>query len=187
MFSVGMMTQTAAIVGQFESLNYATVMMLIMIFGIIGSYVLGVIDTAIGTKKAIAIAVVIMILSGVFGMIQNAGCLIVSLILLAVFMGASSNFTVSAAAQYWRREDFSSVFACLNPIANIFNAIAPTVIAFLLYTSLGYRLCFAVTAICGVISLILILLFSGKHVKEVDDKYRQEAGKALDDELSSRK
>lgn len=187
MFSVGMMTQTATIVAQFETLNYTMVMMLIMVFGIIGSYILGVIDTWIGTKKAIAIAVIVMILSGIFGVIPNAVCLIVSLILLAVFMGASSNFTVSAAAQYWRREDFSSVFACLNPVANIFNAIAPTVIAFLLYTAFGYRLCFVVTAVCGAVSLVLILLFSTKHVKEVDDKYRAAAGKPLDDELSGRK
>lgn len=187
MFSVGMMTQTAKIVSHFDSLNYATVMMLIMIFGIIGSYILGVLDTRFGTKKAITISVIVMILSGVFGLINHAGCLMVSLILLAVFMGASSNFTVSAAAQYWRREDFSSVFACLNPVANIFNAIAPTVIAFLLYTSLGYRLCFAVTVICGIIGLILILLFSGKHIKIVDDKYRTAAGKPLDDILLERK
>lgn len=187
MFSVGMMTQTATIVAQFETLNYTMVMMLIMVFGIIGSYILGVIDTWIGTKKAIAIAVIVMILSGIFGVIPNAACLIVSLILLAVFMGASSNFTVSAAAQYWRREDFSSVFACLNPVANIFNAIAPTVIAFLLYTAFGYRLCFVVTAVCGAVSLVLILLFSAKHVKEVDDKYRAAAGKSLDDKLSGRK
>lgn len=187
MFSVGMMTQTATLVSQFDSLNYATVMMLIMIFGIVGSYILGVLDTRFGTKKAITIAVVVMILSGIFGLINNAGALMISLILLAVFMGASSNFTVSAAAQYWRREDFSSVFACLNPIANIFNAIAPTVIAFLLYTAFGYRLCFVVTVICGIVGLILILAFSGKHVKVVDDKYRKAAGKPLDDVLLERK
>ena len=79
------------------------------------------------------------------------------------------------------------MFACLNPVANIFNAIAPTVIAFLLYTAFGYRLCFVVTAVCGAVSLVLILLFSVKHVKEVDDKYRAAAGKPLDDELSGRK
>ena len=187
MFSVGMMTQTAAIVAQFESLNYGMIMTLIMVFGIIGSYTLGILDTKFGTKKAIAIAVVIMILSGVFGIIQNAACLMIALILLAVFMGASSNFTVSAAAQYWRREDFSSVFSCLNPIANIFNAVAPTVIAFLLYTAVGYRLCFIAIAVAGVVSLILILLFSAKHVKEIDDKYREKAGKPLDDALCGRK
>lgn len=187
MFSVGMMTQTATIVSQFETLNYGMVMTLIMVFGIIGSYGLGVLDTKFGTKKAIAIAVIMMILSGVFGTINNQTCLIIALILLAIFMGASSNFTVSAAAQYWRREDFSSVFSCLNPIANIFNAIAPTVIAMLLYTTVGYRLCFIVTAIVGVIALILILSFSSKHIKAVDDKYRKEAGKVLDDALVGRK
>ena len=32
-----------------------------------------------------------------------------------------------------------------------------------------------------------MLLFSAKHVKEKDDKYRQAAGKSLDDALVGRK
>ena len=48
-------------------------------------------------------------------------------------------------------------------------------------------LCGCIAAVCGAVSLVLILLFSVKHVKEVDDKYRAAAGKPLDDELSGRK
>lgn len=187
MFSVGMMTQSSYVLASYETINFGLVMALVMVFGIIGSYVLGVIDTAIGTKKAMIIAVVIMVISGVIGAVPQANCLVAAMLLLAVFMGASSNFTVSVAAQYWRREDFPSVFACLNPIANIFNAFAPTVVAMLIYSFFGYRLCFIVIAIAGVIGIVLMLLFSKKHVKAVDDKYREAAGKPLDEELATRK
>lgn len=46
---------------------------------------------------------------------------------------------------------------------------------------------FTVSAIIGVICLVLILLFKPAHVKETDDKYRTAAGKELDDALAGRK
>ena len=192
MFSVGVMTQTASIIGPFEAElsfvgGYTGVMMLICIFGCIGSYILGLIDTKFGTKKALIISVMIMIIAGILGTIANAVALLLGLICLALFMGASSNFTVSAAAQYWRREDFASVFAVVNPIANLFNAIGPMIVAILLYSSMGYRGIFVVTAIAGVVCMVLLMLFKPSHVKEVDDKYRKAAGKPLDDALVGRK
>ena len=65
MVAVGMMTQSAAIVANFESLDYTKIMAMIIIFGLIGSYVLGLIDTKIGTKKSMMIAIAIMILVGI--------------------------------------------------------------------------------------------------------------------------
>lgn len=46
---------------------------------------------------------------------------------------------------------------------------------------------FVVTAIVAVICIILMLLFSAKHVKEKDDTYRTAAGKKLDNALEGRK
>jgi len=192
MFSVGMMTQTSAIIGQFEGQldfvgGYTGIMLLICIFGCIGSYILGLLDTRLGTRKAVAISVCIMIVAGILGIIPNAIALLISMICLALFMGASSNFTVSAAAQYWRREDFSSIFAVINPVANVLCALGPTVIAMLLYSSFGYQSIFVVTLVIGIISLILTMLFKPSRIKTRDDKYRTAAGKPLDDALEGRK
>ena len=104
-----------------------------------------------------------------------------------MFMGASSNFTVSVAAQYWRREDFSGVFACVNPISNIFNAVAPTIVAILIASVMGVRAVFIFLLVAGIIGLILMLAFSGSHMKSVDDAYRKEAGKPIDNVLVGRK
>ena len=38
MFSVGMMTQTSAMIGTYEELNYQIIMMFVCVFGLIGSY-----------------------------------------------------------------------------------------------------------------------------------------------------
>lgn len=194
MFSVGTMTQTNAILGQMgEGLNrfggFAGVMTMIMIFGLIGSYLLGILDQKMGTKRAMIIACAVMFLAGLLGTIsspEKPGLLVAGLICLALFMGASSNFTVSLAAQYWRREDFSTVFAAVNPIANLLSALGPMIIAIVMIAK-GYNMIFTVICIAGVISVILVALSSAKHIKEKDDKYREAAGKPLDDALEGRK
>ena len=189
--SVGMMTQTAPILGSYGiasgTSQFSMAMLGICVAACFGSWLLGVLDTKFGTKLAIVIAVIVMIVGGVAGAIRGSlPCLVIALFCLAVFMGASSNFTVSAAAQYWRREDFSSVYSCVNPIANILQALGPMVIAMLVSTQ-GANTAFAVVGVFGVISLILILLFRPERVKALDDRYRQAAGKPLDDVLVGRK
>lgn len=191
MGAVGTMTQSNAIIAAFPALDYAVIMMVIALFGAIGSWLLGVLDTKFGTKKSMIISTVLMILSGVLGVLATitgvSVFVVISLIFVAMFMGASSNYTVSVAAQYWRREDFSGVFSCVNPVANIFNAIAPTIVAALIFSSLGVTAVFIFLGVAGVVGLILMIMFSNGHIKEVDDKYRKDAGKPLDDVLVGRK
>lgn len=193
MTAIGMMTQTVSIIGSFgydaTSPEFGMIMLGVAVVACIGSYVLGLIDTKCGTKTAILISTVLMIIGGIFGTIHSFPCLIVALFCLAVFMGSSSNFTVSGAVQYWRIEDFPSVFARVNPIANVINAAGPMVIAALLFSkgAPNPAVPFLFVAICGVVSLVLILLFKPINVKKLDDKYRAAAGKPLDDALVGRK
>lgn len=183
--SVGMMTQTNAIIGEgIAGLNFGAIMGMVMIFALIGSYVLGLIDGKFGTKTAITVSVIIMLLAGILGGIGGVAML-PAIILLAIFMGAGSNFTVSGAAQYWRREDFGTVFGIINPIANIIQALGPMMVAFTIAKSVNTP--FWVVTVIAVISLVLILCFKPANVKAVDDKYRAKAGKPLDDALVGRK
>ncbi len=197
MASIAAMTQSSTIIGYFPNLNYTIIMMVIAVFGAIGSFLLGFLDTRIGTKRAMMITVILMVCSGVIGYIATmtgvGGLVVFSLILLAMFMGASSNFTVSVSVQYWRREDFQGVFACVNPISNVFNALAPTIATALLFGMMredgtpNVPAVFIMIAIAGVVGIICMAIFKGEHVKKVDDKYREAAGKPLDDALVGRK
>lgn len=183
--SVGMMTQTNTIIGEgIAGLEFGAIMGMVMIFALIGSFVLGLIDGKFGTKTAIVVSVIVMLIAGILGGIGGVA-LLPAIILLAIFMGAASNFTVSGAAQYWRREDFSSVFGVVNPIANIIQALGPMMVAFTIAKSVNTP--FWVVAVIAVISLILVLCFKPAKVKATDDKYRAKAGKPLDDVLVGRK
>ena len=184
--SVGMMTQTNAIIGDgIAGLEFGAIMGMVMIFALVGSYVLGLLDGKFGTKTAITVSVIVMLIAGILGGIGGVA-LLPAIILLAIFMGAASNFTVSAAAQYWRREDFPSVFAAVNPIANILHAFGATIFATTI-AAISVKAPFVITAVVSVICLVMILCFKPAKVKAADDKYRAKAGKPLDDALVGRK
>lgn len=191
MFSVGVMTQSTIIFGSagFNQQQTGMMQMGIMICGLIGSVLLGFLDEKLGTKKAMIIGCVFMLIAGICGGISGGkpALVVVAMLFLAVFMGASSNFTVSLAAQYWRREDFGTVFAAVNPIANMINNIGPMLIGMIMGMTGSYIMIFVVCAVMGVLSIILLFLFNPAHVKEKDDKFRKEAGKPLDDALVGRK
>ena len=193
--SIGLMSQSNAIINNYaEELSfvggYTGVMMLVMIFGMIGSFVLGVLDQKLGTKKAMIISSCLMIIGGALGLIDNAYALLLAMIFVAMFMGASSNFGVSCAAQYWRREDFSRIFTLSSPIGSMISSASPALIAALLFGATGYKGhagAFTLVLIAGIVALVVMLLYSPAHIKAMDDKYRAEAGKPLDDALVGRK
>lgn len=190
--SVGMMTQLVPILNEHTDElasigGYTTVMIGAAIIAAAGSWLLGIIDTKIGTRRTVLIALIFMIISGILGTFDNVYTLLAAVFALAVYEGAASNFTVSGAAQYWRREDYANVFAVVNPVANIMQAAGPMVIAMIATLAMGYRGSFLLSAILGVIGLILLLCFRPAHVKEKDDKYRAAAGKPLDNTLAGRK
>jgi MFS family permease len=188
--SIGLMSQSNAIITAYPELNYTTVMAMVMIFGCIGSFVLGILDQKLGTRKAMIISTCLMIIGGILGLINNATALMIAMIFVAMFMGASSNFGVSHAAQYWRREDFSRIFTLSSPIGSAISSASPALIAALLFGATGYKGhsgAFTFVLIAGVVALVVMLLHKPAHIKEMDDKYRAAAGKPLDDELVGRK
>ncbi len=191
MSSVGLMKTLVPMLASYgnplmSKFGLSPIMLSIAFIACFGSWLLGVIDTKLGTKKAIIIAVVLMLISGVCGMFPAVVPLAIAMVTLAIYQGAASNFTVSGAARYWRREDFANVFAVVNPTSNIIQAVGPMLIAVVATSVISYRASFILITCLAVVSLIMILCFSPKHVNDVDAKLREEAGKPLDDELLKR-
>ena len=89
--AVGMMTQTVAIIGSYgidsHSADFGMIMLGTAVITAFGSWLLGVLDTKFGTKTAMLVAIVLMIISGVFGSIKSFPTLLVALGCLAIFFG----------------------------------------------------------------------------------------------------
>lgn len=176
--SVGAASQIINILSYYPDFyaKYGTIATaMVTVVACLGSYIIGILDTKLGTKKAVIIACVFAVLTGVFGFIQSVPTLLIGFYMLMVFEGAASNFTVSLSAQYWSGEDFPSVFGLANPVANAIQAFGPTMII-MLGLSYGYHVTLGVIGILGVVSLILICMVNPKHIEEVNAKYRKEAG-----------
>jgi len=184
--SVGAMTQVMVLISQFgfvvDNAPTASGAILLLVFagiGCLGSWILGMIDTKFGTKIAIAISSIFMVLSAIFcyiGTTSNSAALfIIGFACLQIFMGASSNFTVSSAAQYWRREDFPSAFSFINPLANLICAFGPMLIAGVGFSA-GFHVVWIIVGVLGVIALVLTLIFKPARILSCDRKYRKEAG-----------
>ena len=98
--AVGLMTQTMMILGNFAAElepigGFGIVMLGVAVVACLGSWLLGVLDTKFGTKAAITISVAVMVVGGFIGSIRSLPALLIGMACVAVFMGASSNFTVS--------------------------------------------------------------------------------------------
>ncbi|MBQ9814253.1 MAG: hypothetical protein IJM53_01030 [Lachnospiraceae bacterium] len=170
----------------FMSNPISAVLFLMGIFAIIGSYVLGLLDTRFGTKPAIIITAISIIIMGVLGMFNNPWTLFVATMLLGVYMGAGSNFGFSLLVRYWRPEDFPAVYTGAPPINSVVNAVLPYIFAALATTAWGYHATFAFVGVLGVISLIMEAAFSPKKLADYDNKLRVAAGLEADNVLYDR-
>ncbi|MBQ6369708.1 MAG: MFS transporter [Parasporobacterium sp.] len=188
--AVGVMTQVMPIFMQFGYVAFtdhgisptavgAILLLVNAAIACAGSWILGIIDTKFGTKKAILISDIFMILSGIFCYIGNSTMnnvvFLIGFWFLQIFMGASSNFTVSSAAQYWKREDFPSAYSYINPLANLICAFGPIIVAGI-GAAAGFTTVWIVIFGLGVLATILTLAFKPSRLMERDKLYRREAG-----------
>lgn len=176
--SVGAMTQIIGILNTYPDFyaKYGTVAtFMVTVVACAGSYIIGLLDTRIGTKKAVIISCVFAVLTGVIGVFASVPTLLIGFYLLCIFEGAASNFAVSISAQYWKREDFPSVYGVINPVVNVIQAFGPMAIT-MIGLRFGFHITLGIIGIFGIVALILICLVNPEHVRELDNKYRLEAG-----------
>ncbi len=181
--SVGAMAQVVNILNtypDFYARHGTLAMVFVTIIACVGSYVIGLLDTRFGTKRAMLITCVFAILTGVIGVIVSLPTLLIGFYMLVIYMGAASNFTVSLSAQFWNREDFAAVYGIANPVANVIQAFGPMMIV-MLGMRIGYHWTLGVIGVLGVIALILLLFAKPAHIEEKNKQYRLEAGKPVEE------
>lgn len=161
-----------------------SVLFILGIFAMFGSWLLGVIDTKFGTKVAILITAIMTVISGILGMLHNPACTVAACWILGLFMGASSNFGLSCVVRYWRREDFQAVSAGAPPVGTAISAVMPYAVAAL--GKISYDYAFLMVVILGVICIVMNRLFSEKRLAAYDNKLREEAGLEVDNVLYDR-
>lgn len=155
------------------------------IFACFGSWLLGVLDTKYGTKRAVFITSWIMLIAGVLGIIGNVWCAVAACWCLGLFMGAASNFGLSSIVRYWRAEDFPSVMSGAPPLGTVIGAAFPFIVASIA-SAMSYKAAFGFVGIMAIVCIVCISLFKPRGVAEYDRKLRIAAGLEPDDVLFDR-
>jgi MFS-type transporter involved in bile tolerance (Atg22 family) len=167
--ATGIMTQVAPILFAqdvaFAMQWIGIIFTLISVVACFGSWLLGVVDQYYGTKLALQISHVVMLLSAVLLLIPNIPSTLCGLALMAIFLGGASNFGMSGLATYWKRSGYAKAGFGIGIISSAYTQIGPAAIAWVAVWVGNYSGSFIMIAILAVISFILITLFDENNLR----------------------
>ena len=162
--SVGVMSQLVKrnVELGFQQQEAMNVMTILALGGVVGSWLVGIIDDAIGTKKT-------MILFGIwyaialllnFTAVDSVTPLVyVSLFMIAMGIGGSANFTTSLPASIFGRHGFDKVNSVIFPIQGAVTALCFLVNGTVqLITGGQIRMAYLVFAGVALVNVVLVLL-----------------------------
>ena len=162
--SVGVMSQlvTRNIQLGFTPQAAMNVMTILALGGVVGSWLIGIIDDAIGTKKTMvgfgiwyAIALLVN-----FGAADSSSPLVyISLFMIAMGIGGSANFTTSLPASIFGRHGFDKVNSVIFPIQGAITALCFLVNGVVQNITGGQiRMAYLVFAGVALVNVVLVLL-----------------------------
>lgn len=134
--------------------------------GLLGHYLIGVIDQYIGTKKTTIVVVVIELLACllIFFGGKSAVCCGIAAGFLMFAISGNANVCMSMTTSVFGREDFEVAWTPIQTIYNVFNFAGVMVMSFLGTTPLGIAGRMLFGAILLVIALIPIFACSDKQI-----------------------
>ena len=164
--SVGIMSQLVIRNTQlgFTQQQAMNVMTILALGGVVGSWLIGIIDDKIGTKKTMVgfgVWYAIALLCN-FGAADSSSPLVyVSLFMIAMGIGGSANFTTSLPASIFGRHGFDKVNSVIFPIQGAITALCFLVNgAVQLMTGGQIKMAYLVFAGVALVNVVLVLIIN---------------------------
>lgn len=133
--------------------------------GILGHYLIGVIDQKLGTKRATIVVVTVEALTGAmvffFGASDVVCAVAVGLLMFAI--SGNANVCMSMTTTVFGRQDFEIAWSPIQVIYNIFNYAGISVMAVVAATFGQQFIMIAGTVLC-IVGLVLIAVTSDKQI-----------------------
>lgn len=149
-----------------------TVLQMLGIAGVLaipGSIVVGWLDVKIGTKKT-GILINVLAFVAVLCCLTHVTVLhYISLPILAVMLGGSSNLMVSCTAAIWGRYDFKNAFSVIQPLNSVMTGVGITVVSACNSIDPTCQLAYIIMAVMAVIGLIAMFVLK---VEPIDSEVR---------------
>lgn len=162
--SVGVMSQLVKrnVELGFQQQQAMNVMTILALGGVVGSWLVGVIDDKIGTKKTMVgfgIWYAVALLLNFTAVDQVTVLVYVSLFMIAMGIGGSANFTTSLPASIFGRHGFDKVNSVIFPIQGAVTALCFLVNGTVqLITGGQIRMAYLVFAGVALVNVVLVLL-----------------------------
>jgi MFS family permease len=154
---VGQIVPTVMSFGYSEQFA-ASMMTVCAIIGLIFSYLWGVLDGKMGTKKATVIFFIWTILALLFMVLPGKWTLFVSLFLLGGFLGAGNNLTTSIVGTVFGRYDFSKAWGVILPLTALIRSCGYAIVGVLAEKTGGYTVPYIVLIVLAVVGLVVLLM-----------------------------
>ena len=157
--SVGVMSQ---LVLRNEELGFSAntamiIMMILALVGVAGSFVIGVLDDKLGTKKTMIYFGIWYALALVLNFTNIMPLVYVSLFMIAIGIGGSANFTTSLPTSVFGRQGFSKVNSVVFPIQGAVTALQFLINAIVQKVAGGQiRYAYLIFVVVAVINIILV-------------------------------
>ncbi len=158
----------------FSQLQATTIMTILAFAGLIGSWLIGFMDQKLGTKRTMIIFGIWYTLALMLNFTNNISMVYVFLVMFAICLGGSANFTTSLPAAVFGRHGFEKVNSVLFPIQALVSSFGFLINGNVLNATGSLRYSYLIAAIAAVINVILVL-FIKEHKFNRDYMTEKEA------------
>ena len=150
------------------------IMTILAFAGIAGSWIIGAMDQKLGTKKTMIFFGIWYAVALLLEVTEVRALVIVFLIMFALALGGSANFTTSLPAAVFGRHGFKKVNSVLFPIQALVSSFGFMVNGNVLNATGSLRMSYIIAAIASVVVVILVL-FIKEHEYNRDFMTKEEA------------
>ena len=152
------------------------IMTILAFAGILGSWIIGAMDQKLGTKKTMIFFGIWYAAVLLLEVTEIRALVIVFLIMFALALGGSANFTTSLPAAVFGRHGFKKVNSVLFPIQALVSSFGFCVNGNVLNATGSLRMSYVIAAIASIV-VVVIVLFINEHEYNRDYMTEEQAEK----------
>lgn len=162
--SVGVMSQLVVrnVSLGFTQVQAVSIMTLLACIGVVGSWLIGILDDKIGTKKTMILFGFWYILALLANVSETKVGIYVSIFMIGMAIGGSANFTTSLPASIFGRHGFDKVNSVIFPIQGFVTSLCFAVNGVVLNLTGNLRYAYLVFAGIAAVNIVLVL-FVNEH------------------------
>lgn len=146
----------------FTQAQAVSIMTILAFAGVVGSWLIGVLDQKLGTKRTMIFFGLWYIVTLLFNFTEVKPLIYVFLVMFAVALGGSANFTTSLPAAVFGRHGFEKVNSILFPIQALCTSMSFAINGVVQNVTGGLRWTYLIAAIICAVNIVLVC-FVNEH------------------------